>query len=82
MKMMRYKYILVKNIYYEETEFTRFGIAVLDISDGSRAVIRTAADLTKDIFTAQALADKCNTDNISISELDTIIDEFLSRNKL
>ena len=79
---MKFKYILVKNIYYDDTQFIRYGIAVLDIFDTPPAVIRTAADLTGDAFTAQALANKCNSENISLTDLDAIIDEFLSRNEL
>lgn len=79
---MKVKYILVKNIYYEDIEFIRYGIAVLDISDTPPAVIRTVADLTGDAFTAQALANKCNAENLSLTALDAIIDEFLSRNEL
>ena len=79
---MKFKYILVKNIYYEYIQFIRYGIAVLDVSDTTPAVIRTVADLTGDASTAQALANKCNFENISLTDLDAIIDEFLSRNEL
>lgn len=79
---MKFKYILVKNIYYDDTQFIRYGIAVLDISDTPPIVIRTVADLVGDAFTAQALANKCNAENISLTALDAIIDEFLSRNEL
>lgn len=80
--MIPYKYVLVKNTYCGDTEFVRYGIAALDITELPPIVIRTVADLTGDIATAQALAIKCNVNNAPACELDEIIDEFLSNYKV
>ncbi|MBO5402631.1 MAG: hypothetical protein J6A85_05630 [Clostridia bacterium] len=80
--MILHKYILVKNVYFGDTEFVRYGIAALDITELPPIVIRTVADLTGDLATAQALAIKCNTNNTPTCELDEIIDEFLSNYKV
>lgn len=80
--MTPHKYILVKNVYYGDREFVRYGIALLDISEQPPTVIYTASDLTGDPLAAQELAEKCNTENTLLSELDSIIDEFLSDLKI
>ena len=76
--MILLKYVPVKNTYYADTEFVRYGIALLDISEQPPAILRTAADLATDALTARALADKCNRENVSFGELSAMIEEFVS----
>lgn len=75
------KYVPVKNTYYDDTEFVRYGIAALDVSDLPAIVLRTAADLTSDACTALALADKCNRENVSFCEMSAVIEDFISETK-
>lgn len=75
------KYVPVKNTYYDDTEFVRYGIAALDVSERPAIVLRTAADLTSDAFTALALADKCNRENVSFCEMSAVIEDFISETK-
>ena len=79
---MLLKYVLVKNIYYDEMEFVRYGIAALDVSEQPALVLRTAADLTSDVYTALALADKCNRENVLFCEMSDVIEGFISENKI
>ena len=76
---MLLKYVPVKNTYYDDMEFVRYGIAALDISERPAIVLRTAADLTSDAFTALALADKCNRENVSFCEMCAVIEDFISK---
>ena len=75
------KYVPVKNTYYDDMEFVRYGIAALDISEWPAIVLRTAADLTSDACTALALADKCNRENVSFCEMSAVIEDFISETK-
>ncbi len=78
---MQLKYVPVKNTYYDDIEFVRYGIAALDVSERPALVLRTAADLTSNAFTALALADKCNRENISFCEMCDVIENFISETK-
>ncbi len=75
------KYVPVKNTYYDDMEFVRYGIAALDVSERPTIVLRTAADLTSDAFIALALADKCNRENVSFCEMCAVIEDFISETR-
>lgn len=73
------QYILIENIYSGNgIEYTTYGIALADISDGCTVIIEAIPDLSPDKSRIRRLAELCTELHLSPLHLADVVGDFLA----
>ena len=75
---MPYKYVVVCSTYLNgEMSATRFGIAVVEETDGNTLAFKTVSDLSTDFDSVQKLVNTCNQLQLDYETMDDVLADFL-----